>query len=191
MTAWHMLVSRANIVAGEDVLVQAAGSGVGSAAIQIAKLFGARVITTAGTDEKLVFAKKLGADETINYKEQDFLKETKRLTGNKGVEIVIDHIGGETFEKSVRALTPNGRIVTCGATSGPTITIDTRFMFMRHLNLLGSFMGTKAELRYQMQFFADGRLKPVVDKTFELSDAVSAHERMENRQQFGKIILNP
>jgi len=191
MTAWHMLVSRAKIVAGEDVLVQAAGSGVGIAAIQIAKLFGCRVITTASAPEQLKLAEQLGADEVINYREKDFVKEVKKMTDNKGVGVVIDHIGGDTLEKALRALTKNGRLVTCGATSAPTITIDSRFLFMRHLNLLGSFMGTKAELRYQMQFFSNKKLKPVVDKTYSLQNASEAHQRMEERKNFGKIIINP
>ena len=191
VTAWHMLVTRANVQPGEDVLVHAAGSGVGSIAIQIAKLRGARVITTASTDEKLAKARNLGADETINYSRDDWPKEVKRLTQRRGVDVVVEHTGAATWPGSIAALKNNGRLVTCGATSGYDARTDLRQVFYRHLTLLGSFMGSKAELMEAMKFVAQGKIRPVVDRVLPLSEARQAHELMENRGQFGKIVLEP
>lgn len=191
VTAWHMLVTRANVQPGEDVLVHAAGSGVGSIAIQIAKLRGARVITTASTDEKLAKARNLGADETINYSRDDWPKEVKRLTQRRGVDVVVEHTGAATWPGSIAALKNNGRLVTCGATSGYDARTDLRQVFYRHLTLLGSFMGSKAELMEAMKFVAQGKIRPVVDRVLLLSEARQAHELMENRGQFGKIVLEP
>ena len=189
LTAWHMLVERARLRPGEDVLVLAAGSGVGIAAIQIAKLWGARVIATASTDAKLARAQELGADDLVNYREQDFAREVRRLTDKKGVDVVIEHVGQDTFPKSLRSLARGGRLVTCGATSGPDIEVDLRYVFARHLALLGSYMGGKHELAELLPLFDTGRLKPVVDRVFPLEEAADAHRRMENREQFGKIVL--
>lgn len=189
LTAWHMLVARARLRPGEDVLVLAAGSGVGIAAIQIAKLYRARVIATASTDDKLAKARELGADDIINYREQDFAKEVRRLTNKKGVDIVIDHVGKDTFGKSIASLARGGRLVTCGATSGPDVDIDLRYVFARHLSLLGSHMGGKHELAELLPFFDTGALKPVVDRVLPLEEAADAHRRLENREQFGKIVL--
>ena len=191
LTAWHMLVTRANVQAGEDVLVHAAGSGVGSIAIQIAKLRGARVITTASTDDKLAKARELGADETINYSRDDWPKEVKRLTERRGVDVVVEHTGAATWPGSIAALKNNGRLVTCGATSGFDARTDLRQVFYRHLTLLGSFMGSKAELLEAMKFVAQGKIRAVVDRVLPLSEARQAHELMENRGQFGKIVLDP
>ena len=189
LTAWHMLVARARLRPGEDVLVLAAGSGVGIAAIQIAKLYRARVIATASTDDKLAKARELGADDIINYREQDFAKEVRRLTNKKVVDIVIDHVGKDTFGKSIASLARGGRLVTCGATSGPDVDIDLRYVFARHLSLLGSHMGGKHELAELLPFFDTGALKPVVDRVLPLEEAADAHRRLENREQFGKIVL--
>jgi len=189
LTAWHMLVARARLRPGEDVLILAAGSGVGIAAIQIAKLYRARVIATASTDAKLAKSRELGADDVINYRELDFAKEVRRLTHKKGVDVVIDHVGKDTFGKSVASLARGGRVVTCGATSGPDVDIDLRFVFARHLSLLGSHMGGKHELAELLPFFDTGALKPVVDRVFPLEEAAEAHRRLENREQFGKIVL--
>ena len=189
LTARHMLVERARLRPGEDVLVLAAGSGVGIAAIQIAKLWGARVIATASTDAKLARAQELGADDLVNYREQDFAREVRRLTDKKGVDVVIEHVGQDTFPKSLRSLARGGRLVTCGATSGPDIEVDLRYVFARHLALLGSYMGGKHELAELLPLFDTGRLKPVVDRVFPLEEAADAHRRMENREQFGKIVL--
>lgn len=189
LTAWHMLVTRARIKPGEDVLVMGAGSGVGMAAIQIAKLFNARVIATAGTDAKLEKARQLGADDVINHSASDILDEVKRLTDRRGVDIVIEHVGSAVFDKCVLSLAPGGRLVTCGATTGYEATVDIRYLFSRQLSLLGSFMGSKGELMEAFRFFVAGRLKPVVDRTFPLVEAAAAHRLMEERQHFGKIVL--
>ena len=191
VTAWHMLVTRANVQPGEDVLVHAAGSGVGSVAIQIAKLRGARVITTASSDEKLAKARELGADETINYTRDDWPKEVRRLTDRKGVDVVVEHTGAATWPGSIAALKNNGRLVTCGATSGFDARTDLRQVFYRHLSLLGSFMGSKAELLEAMKFIASGKIRGVVDRVLPLSEARQAHELIEDRAQFGKIVLQP
>jgi len=191
VTAWHMLVTRADVQPGENVLVHAAGSGVGSVAIQIAKLRGARVITTASTDEKLAHARELGADETINYTRDDWPKEVRRLTDRKGVDVVVEHTGATTWPGSISSLKNNGRLVTCGATSGYDARTDLRQVFYRNLSLLGSFMGSKAELLAAMKFVEEGKIRGVVDRVLPLSDARQAHELIESRAQFGKVILKP
>jgi NADPH:quinone reductase-like Zn-dependent oxidoreductase len=189
LTAWHMLVGRAGIKPGDTILVQAGGSGVGIAAIQIGKLFNARVITTVGSDEKIEKAKALGADYVINYRQNDFEDEVNKITDKKGVDIVIDHIGPEVWDKNIRSLARNGRLVTCGATSGPSASIDLRYVFSRHLNILGSYMGRKSELIEVLKFVESGRLKPVVHKVYGLKDAGQAQQEMLDRKNFGKIVL--
>ncbi len=191
VTAWHMLVTRARVQPGEDVLVHAAGSGVGSLGIQIAKLRGARVIATAGSDEKLAKAKELGADETINYTRDDWPKEVKRLTNRRGVDVVFEHTGASTWKGSIASLKNNGRLVTCGATSGFDAQTDIRQIFYRHLTIFGSFMGSKAELLEAMKFVEAGKLHAVVDQSMPLSEARRAHELMEDRAHFGKLVLVP
>lgn len=191
VTAWHMLVTRANVQPGETVLVHAAGSGVGSIAIQIAKLRGARVITTAGTDEKLAHAREIGADETVNYTNDDWPKEVKRITDRKGVDVVVEHTGAATWPGSIASLKPGGRLVTCGATSGFDARTDLRQVFYRHLNILGSFMGSKAELLAALKFVEQGKIRAVVDRVLPLSEARHAHELIDNRAQFGKVVLRP
>lgn len=191
VTAWHMLITRANVQPGEDVLVHAAGSGVGSVAIQIAKLRGARVITTASSDEKLAKARDLGADVTINYTQEEWPKEVRRGTDRKGVDVVVEHTGAATWPGSISSLKNNGRLVTCGATSGYDAHTDLRQVFYRHLTLLGSFMGSKAELLEAMKFVRDGKIHGVVDRVLPLSEARHAHELIEDRAQFGKIVLQP
>jgi len=191
LTAWHMLITRAQLKPGEDVLIHAAGSGVGSAAIQIARLIGARVITTASSEEKLAKARELGAQETINYREQNFVDEVKRLTGKKGVEVVFEHTGEETWEGSILSLARNGRLVTCGATSGYAGRTDLRHVFFRQLTIYGSTMGSKAELLHLMKFFRSGQLRPVVDRVMPLEAAAEAQRAMEHRAQFGKLVLRP
>ena len=190
-TAWHMLVGRAKLRPGEDCLVIGAGSGVGSAAIQIARLHGARVIATAGSDDKLIQARDFGAQDTINHARQDIATEVRRLTNKKGVEVVIEHVGGEVFEKALSALARNGRLVTCGATAGNQVTLDINLLFGRHLSLLGSWMGRRSELVEVLHFIRDGRLRPVVDWVAPLREARRAHERIEARQNFGKVVLVP
>jgi len=191
LTAWHMLVTRAQVQPGEDVLVHAAGSGVGSLGIQIAKLRGARVIATAGSDEKLAKARELGADELINYTRDDWPREVKRLTDRKGVDFVFEHTGAETWPGSLASLKTGGRLVTCGATSGFDARTDIRQIFYRHLTVLGSFMGAKGELLEAMKFIESGKIRAVVDQSMPLSEARRAHELMEDRAQFGKLVLVP
>jgi len=188
-TAWHMLVHRAQLQPGEEVLVLGAGSGVGSAAISVAKFFGARVIATAGTDEKLAKAKALGADEVIHHKVMPIAKEVRRLTDNRGVDVVFEHVGVATWEHSVKSLAAGGRLVTCGATTGYDAKLDLRFLFTRQLSIMGSYMGTKDELRTVLKLVAAGRLQPTVDKVFALSDCMAAHEYLEQGKQFGKVVL--
>ena len=191
VTAWHMLVTRADVQPGEDVLVRAAGSGVGSVGIQIAKLRGARVIATASSEEKLEKARALGADEVVNYTRADWPREVRRLTDRKGVEVVFEHTGAATWPGSIQALARDGRLVTCGATSGYEAATDLRQVFYRHLSLLGSFMGSKAELLEAMKFVGRGQIRGVVDRTLPLAEARRAHELMEDRAQFGKLVLTP
>src|SRR6266480_1233922 len=191
LTAWHMLVTRAAVQPGESVLIHAAGSGVGSIGIQVAKLRGARVIATASSDEKLAKAKELGADDVVNYTGVDWPKEVKRLTDRKGVDVVFEHTGAATWPGSVASLKTNGRLVTCGATSGFEAQTDLRQIFYRHLTILGSFMGSKGELLEAMKFIESRKIRAVVDQTLPLSEARHAHELMEDRAQFGKLVLVP
>ena len=188
-TAWHMLIARAELQPGEDVLILGAGSGVGSAAIQIAKFFGARVIATAGSDEKLQKARQLGADHLINHKSQKIREEVRRITGKRGVDVVLEHVGTATWEESLASLAPGGRLVTCGATTGHDAKLDLRFLFSRQLSLLGSYMGTKSGLHTVMKLVGAGRLKPVVDRVFPLAEAAAAHAYLESSSQFGKVVL--
>lgn len=189
-TAWHMLITRAQLQPGEDVLLLGASSGVGSAAIQIAKFFGARVIATAGSDQKLAKAKELGADHFINHKSQKIRDEVRRITNKRGVDVVFEHVGTATWEDSLASLAPTGRLVTCGATTGYDAKVDLRFLFSRQLSLLGSYMGTKSELHTVMRLVAVGKLKPVVDRIFPLAEAATAHAYLESGSQFGKVVLS-
>jgi len=189
LTAWRMLVTRARVREGEDVLVWAAGSGVGMAAIQVAKAHGARVIATAGSAAKLELARGLGADEVLDHHKQDVVAEVKRLTGKKGVEIVVEHVGESTWERSILALTQRGRLVTCGATTGPRGLTELRYLFSKQLSLLGSYMGGKAELLEASRLFFARRLRAVVHATLPLAEARRAHEMLEASEHFGKIVL--
>ncbi len=192
LTAWEMLRRKANLQPGERVLVQAAGSGVSSAAIQIAKLFGAEVIATASTEEKLAKARELGADHTVNYTEQDLLAEVRRIVAPKrGVEVVVDHVGEATWDTSVRALANGGRLVTCGATTGYDVRVDLRHLFYRRLALLGSTMGSKGDLHRIARLIEMGKLRPVLDRTLPLSEAREAHRLLAERKAFGKVVLLP
>ena len=191
LTAWHMLVTRARLQPGEDVLVLGAGSGVGSAAIQIARVIGARVIATAGSDAKLAKARELGAHETINHSTQKIVDEVKRLTDRRGVDVVFEHVGTATWEMSVASLAPAGRLVTCGATTGYDARIDLRHLFSRQFSILGSYMGGKAELYDVLKLLGRRQMKAVIDRTLPLSQCALAHELLEKREQFGKIVLIP
>ena len=190
LTAWHMLMGLAGVRPGQTVLVLGASSGVGIAAIQIAKMFQCRVIATAGDEAKLEKARGLGADHGIHHYKQRISDEVRKLTNKEGVDIVIEHVGVATWEESVKSLKSSGTLVTCGATTGPNVAIDLRHLFARQLRLLGSYMGTMGELHEVLgQVFA-GRLKPVVDRVFPLSEIRAAHEYLEKSQMFGKVVLD-
>ena len=191
LTAWHMLVTRAELQAGERVLIHAVGSGIGSAAVQIAKLAGAEVFGTAGSDDKLAKAKELGADHLINYAEKDFADEVSKLTGGEGVHVVFEHTGAKTFPGSLASLTKNGRLVTCGATTGTEATLDIRQLYSRQLRVIGAMLGTRRELAEILRLVGEGKLRPVIDRAMPLSEASRAHELLTDRAQFGKIVLNP
>lgn len=189
LTAWRMLVTRAKVRPGEDVLVLGAGSGVSMAAIQIAKYAGCTVYTTSGTDAKLRKAKEIGADVLINYNEVPFEKAVWELSGKRGVDVVVDHVGAATFRKSVRALARGGRLVFCGATTGAEATIDLRPAYWRQVSILGSTMASQKEFEDVMKLVFRRKLKPVVDRTYPLEQAREAQARLEKAEQFGKIVL--
>jgi NADPH:quinone reductase-like Zn-dependent oxidoreductase len=191
LTAWHMLAARAELRDGETVLIQAGGSGVGSAAIQIAKRLGARVITTAGTDAKVAAALELGADHGINYLTHDVATEVRSFTDRKGADVVFEHVGGETFEQSLRCLSWAGRLVTCGATTGNRVQVDLRHLFFKSQSILGSTMGSKAEYHHLVGLFARGVFSPVIDRVLRLEQVAEAHRLIEAREVFGKVVLVP
>lgn len=191
LTAWHMLVGRAGIRPGQTVLVLGAGSGVGIAAIQIAKLFHCRVITTAGDENKLAKGRELGADFGINHYKQKISDEVRKITNKEGCDIVVEHVGAATWDESMKSLKSGGTLVTCGATTGSNVAIELRHLFARQLSLLGSYMGTMGELHEVLKHVFAGRLKPVVDRAFPLSEIRAAHEYLEKSQMFGKVVVNP
>jgi NADPH:quinone reductase-like Zn-dependent oxidoreductase len=191
VTAWHMLVGRAGIRPGQTVLVLGASSGVGIAAIQIAKLFHCQVITTAGDDTKLAKGRELGADYGINHYQQKIYEEVRKITNKQGVDIVLEHVGAATWDESGKSLKSGGTLVTCAATTGPDVAINLLHLFARQLSLLGSYMGTMGELHEVLAYVFAGRLKPVVDRVFPLSEIRAAHEHLEKSQMFGKIVVNP
>src|SRR3954464_13344579 len=189
LTAWHMLITRAKLEPGDDVLVLAGGSGVGQAAIQVAARHGARVFATGGSPDKLQRARELGAAEVIDHYRQDVAHEIKRLTNRRGVDVVIEHVGEATWAGSVRSLARGGRLVTCGATTGAAGGVNISALFSKRLSILGSYMGTKIELLRAARLFLAGRVEPAIDRTYPLRDAAEAHRRMEASEQFGKIVL--
>jgi NADPH:quinone reductase-like Zn-dependent oxidoreductase len=191
LTAAHMLYERAKLRPGETVLIHAAGSGVGSAAVQLAKLVGARVIATASTKAKLEQAARLGADVLINYVEEDFLERVKGLTSREMVDVVFEHVGASTWDKSIACLRKGGRLVICGATSGHDVKIDLRTLFYKSISLLGSTMGSKSELFKLMQLVQAGKLNPVVDRVMSLDRAAEAHGLLADRKTFGNVVLTP
>jgi NADPH:quinone reductase-like Zn-dependent oxidoreductase len=189
VTAWHMLVGLAGVRPGQTVLILGASSGVGIAAIQIAKLFHCRVITTAGDENKLEKALALGADHGIDHYKQKISEEVRRITNKEGVDIVVEHVGAATWDESMRCLKTGGTLVTCGATTGSDVKIDLRHLFARQLRLLGSYMGSMSELLEVLGHVFAGRLKPVVDRSFPLGEVAAAHEYLEKSRMFGKVIL--
>ena len=188
LTAWHMLVARGRLRDGDIVLVLAGGSGVGQAAIQLARHFGARVFATSAP-EKAQRTRALGAEQVFDHYSVDFSKEVRRLTDGRGVDIVVEHVGEATWSRSLRSLATGGRLVTCGATTGPDASIDLRHLFARQLSLLGCYMGRFSELREAAPLLFDGTFQPVIDVVLPLADAADAQRRLENRSQFGKIVL--
>jgi NADPH:quinone reductase-like Zn-dependent oxidoreductase len=191
LTSWHALVAQADVRPGHTVLVQAAGSGVGSAAIQIARLCGARVMTTVGSDDKIEFARALGAEHVVNYRRQDFVEEAKRWTGKRGVDVVVEHIGGDTFERSLYALTRLGTLVSIGSHDTHWGRVDLRHVYSKNLRIRGTNLGSILELRTILDHLVDGRLRPVIDRGFPLADARSAVQYVLDRQNKGKVLLIP
>lgn len=190
ITAWHMLIGRARLRPGETVLVQAAGSGVGSAAIQIAKLAGAHVIATASTSEKLEHARRLGADDLINYSELDFAQEVRKLTSKRGVSVVVEHVGASTWEQSVASLAREGRLVICGATTGNEGLTNLWSLFAKELRLIGSYGGTRGDLATVLDLVGQGKLKPVIHRILPLESVAEAQRMLEAREVFGKIVID-
>ncbi len=191
-TAWHMLVDRAALSSGETLLVLAAGSGVGTAAVQVGKYLGARIIATASADEKLARARDLGADETINYVQQPrFARAVRKLTDGRGVDVVFEHVGTNTWKDSVAALAIGGRLVSCGSTTGRWGETDLWSLFAKQATLLGSFSSTQNNFRTVLRLAGEGKFSPVIDSVLPLSAAAEAHHRLEARRVFGKIVLQP
>jgi NADPH:quinone reductase-like Zn-dependent oxidoreductase len=193
VTAWYGLFERAGLKRGEIVLVHAAGSGTGSAAVQLAKLSGAEVIATAGTDEKLSKAKELGADETVNYNKLDFSEEVKKITNNKGVDVIFDQIGASVWEKNIQALSPRGRLLLVGVVGGGSATINFGPIIMKDVSIFGVtvFNAPRNNLISVMNLVSQKTIRPVIDRTFPLKEAAIAQKLLEERSQFGKVILNP
>jgi NADPH:quinone reductase-like Zn-dependent oxidoreductase len=190
-TAWHCLVTRARVRAGETVLVSAAGSGVGSSGIQVAKRAGARVITTAGSDEKLERAIELGADVGINYTTEDLAARVREATDGRGVDVVLEHVGGSVFERSLSAVADGGRVVVCGGHAGEVVDLDLIELFRHEWSVIGCARASEAELRHVIELVGRGELTPVVSEALDLADAAGAHRLMEDRRQFGKLVLIP
>ena len=189
MTAWRMVVTQGRVQAGHDVLILGVGGGVSSTAVQIAKLGGARVIVTSSSDEKLERARRLGADVGINYTKEDWAKKVLELTGRRGVDLVIENVGAATWKGSLAAVRKGGRIVTCGATSGPIGETDIRVVFWKQLSIIGSTMANRKEFNDVMRLFFAGKLKAIVDEVVPLKDGAAAQQRLAEGKQFGKIVL--
>ncbi|SDF06253.1 zinc-binding dehydrogenase [Halorientalis regularis] len=190
-TAWRMLVTRADLQPGEKVLVLGASGGVGHAALQIAKYVGAEVYATASSEEKLDYAEELGADEVINYEQEDFDDAIQDITGYRGVDVVVDHIGAATWNKSLASLAKGGRIVTCGATTGPNPETDVNRIFWNQLEVIGSTMGTPGEVDDVLELVWEGEFEPRVRDTLPMSETARAHEMLQEREGFGKVVVRP
>ena len=189
LTAWHMLTARAQLRPGEDVLILGVGGGVGSAGLQIAKLSGARVFATASSDEKLARARTMGADVTINYAGTDFSEAVLDVTNGRGVDVVLEHVGAATWEQSIASLAKNGRLVSCGVTTGNIGEINIRKLYQKQITIMGSALGTAPELRTLVTLAGQGKLEPIIDRILPLDRAGEAHLLLENRKNFGKVVL--
>ncbi len=190
LTAWRMLITQAGIKPNEYVFIHGAGGGVSSAAIQIAKYYGAKVITTTSTSKKMEMAMNLGADHVINYKEtKDYRNQVFELTNKHGIDVVIDNVGQATFPTSIRLLRPGGRLITCGVTSGPLSKINIADIFWKHLEIKGSTMANQGEFRAVMQLVLDGTLNPIIDKVYPLENVREAEEYLSDGNQFGKVLI--
>ncbi|MCC2642311.1 MAG: putative NAD-dependent alcohol dehydrogenase [Nitrospira sp.] len=189
VTAWHMLFTLADLRPGEDVLIMGAGSGVGHIAIQMAKLAGARVVTTVGNDDKIAKAKAIGADDVINHTSEKVNERVRDLTHRRGVDVVIEHIGPEVWAQCVDSLAKGGRLITCGATTGADVALNLRYVYARQLTIKGSYMGSQSELLKTARLFGQGKLHPLIDRTFPLAQAKAAQEYLLGRSFFGKIVL--
>lgn len=190
LTVWRMLITNAKLIPGETILILGVGGGVASAALQVAKRIGARAIVTSGSDEKLEQARMLGADHGINYRRADFAKAVIGITDGRGIDVVLDCVAGENWQKSLTALTQGGRLVTCGATAGGLADTDLSLIFKKQLQISGSTLGSREEFGRLINFMNATRLRPVIDRTFPLADAAAAQRRMEEAKQFGKIVLS-
>ncbi len=189
LTAWRMMIKKGRLRAGESILILGASAGVGIAAIQIAKVAGARVLAAASTDEKLELCRALGADVLINYAKEDFVKRVRTVTGKRGVDVVIDYVGKETWVKSLKSLASGGRLLTCGATTGHDPQTDLRHIFYRQLEIIGSTMGSRNDLMAPLNLILEGRMRTVVGAVFDLEETAEAHRVMEERRALGKIVL--
>jgi len=189
LTAWRMVVTRAQLRAGETALIWGIGGGVSLTALRIAKLRGARVVVTSSSDAKLEAARRLGADVTLNHRTQQVSREVRTLTNKRGADVVVENVGAATWEQSLRSLGRGGRLVTCGATTGPEVAIDLRRLFWYHWSVLGSTMGNDAEYREIVGLLGSGELRPIVDRVFPLNEARAAFERLDQGEQLGKIVV--
>jgi NADPH:quinone reductase-like Zn-dependent oxidoreductase len=189
LTAWRMLVTRARLEAGEAVLIWGIGGGVALAALQIARLIGARTIVTSGSEAKLEVARGLGADVGLNHRNADVVAEVKRHTGSRGADVVVDSVGEETWSGSLRALRRGGRLVVCGATTGPMVSLDLRRLFWHQWSILGSTLGNRQEYAEIVRHAGEGRLWPVVDRVVPLAASIAAFERLQRGEQFGKLVI--
>jgi len=191
LTAYHMLITKAGLVAGETVVVLSAGSGVGIAAIQVAKAHGANVIATSRRDAKLKRAVELGADYVVNTETQDLIQEVRKYTDGRGADVVVEHVGNATWDRSIKAVAKGGRVVTCGATTGYEAVTDLRYIYAKEVSVFGTYMGGAGELFRVVELFRQRRLRPIVDREYPLNQAAQAQARMEGDEHFGKLVLTP
>jgi NADPH:quinone reductase-like Zn-dependent oxidoreductase len=190
-TAWHMLFTRGRLAFGETVMIISVGSGIGSAAVQLARLAGATVIGNASSDEKLARASEFGMDHGINHATQDVVAEVMRLTDGAGVDLVFEHVGGELFQKGLDSLAKDGRLVICGGHSGEVVPFDIIPFFRMQRQIIGSFVYNRVEVEHCLELASQGKITPLVHKAFPLSEAREAMATMERREHFGKILLKP